>query len=85
VTKAVESMVCKVKAFSSNFTPLRKEGGRVGRKEGRKEGSFYLCMAVYVCKSSTLGSWRQEDHEFKASIGYIVRPYLEKPKVENKF
>jgi hypothetical protein len=26
-----------------------------------------------------LGSWRQEDHEFKASLDYLARPYLKKP------
>jgi hypothetical protein len=32
----------------------------------------------------TLGRLRQEDGEFEASLGYIVRPCLEKPKGEKR-
>jgi hypothetical protein len=32
----------------------------------------------------TLGRMKQKDHEFKASLGYVARPYLKTNKRANK-
>jgi hypothetical protein len=36
-----------------------------------------------ICEILAFERLRQKDHEFKASLSYIVRPYLKKKKKEN--
>jgi hypothetical protein len=35
-------------------------------------------MVLYACNPSTWGGLKQKDHEFKASLGYVVRPQLKR-------
>jgi hypothetical protein len=37
-------------------------------------------IVVHPCKSQHCGWFKQEDHEIKAKMGYIVRPSLKKTK-----
>jgi hypothetical protein len=41
-------------------------------------------MVVHACNPSTLEAEREEDHKFKARMGYIVSSFLRKTKTMGK-
>jgi hypothetical protein len=40
-------------------------------------------MVVHICNSNTQEMLRQEDSEFKASLGHVTRPYLGEKTKQN--